>query len=119
MYDYYPERVSGTWSRYQSPSQPMLYPYYDGYEGRAHAIHRELSTPYHPRPYEVEEDSEDENELEKATREHVEATSEYNKAKATSEDAKKQLEESEAKLQAATKRLEKAKRDSRRSRWAY
>lgn len=56
-----------------------------------------------------DEQEEEPNDIEKATRAHVEATLEHEKIAEKLEEVKKQFEESEAKVKEAEKELQKAK----------
>ncbi|KAH6629413.1 hypothetical protein C7974DRAFT_413212 [Boeremia exigua] len=108
MHDYYGERLSSPWYRHQSQLQSIVIPSYED------ALQRQLFKACRSKKYDSDDDSDDENVVEKATRAHMQATSDWEKAKEKSEDAKKKVEECEAKMHAATRKLEKAKRETRR-----
>ncbi|KAJ8111870.1 hypothetical protein OPT61_g5640 [Boeremia exigua] len=112
MQDYYEERLR-PWYRHRSQLGPASYHYFeDGHEERLlSSLQRQLVQAFRPSKYESEEDSEDENDVEKATRAHMKATLEYDKAKEKSDEANKKLEECELRVQAAARELERAKKE--------
>lgn len=114
MYDYYLESFRPRY-RHQGQMQSMAYPSYDDYDDCDERVldnmQRQLVKAFRLRKHHSDSDSEnDNNDLEKATRAHIEATLEYEKLKEQFDDAKKKLEECEEKVQAAAKQLEKAKK---------
>jgi hypothetical protein len=118
MQEYYTDRAYSAWARSQIPQ--VIYPYYDDYDEKlAHGLQRRLSKAYRSGHIGVAEDSDEESDLEKATKKHIEATTELDTAKRESEKTKRLLDECEAKVRAATDKLEKAKRELRRLRYAY
>ncbi|KAF2622311.1 hypothetical protein BU25DRAFT_480912 [Macroventuria anomochaeta] len=110
--DYYAQATY--WSpRHRSRRNQLcypLYPQYDDYGALMPLVH-EYAAAVHAKKREPAEDSEDDSDIEKAIRAHVEALQEHEKVKESFDDAKKKLEESEAKVQAAAKKLEKAKKE--------
>ena len=119
MQEYYTDRAYGAWARPHGQIPQVVYPYYDDYEERlSHGLQRRLSQAYRLGHIKVEE-SDEESDLEKATRKHITATEQLNKAKKQSDEAKRKLEDCEASVRAATVRLEKAKRELRRYRYTY
>lgn len=119
MQEYYTDRAYGAWARPHGQIPQVVYPYYDDYEDRlAHGLQRRLSQAYRSGHIKVEE-SDEESDLEKATKKHITATEELNNAKQQSAEARRKLEDCEASVKAATDRLEKAKKELRRYRYAY
>jgi chromosome segregation ATPase len=120
MQEYYTDRAYGAWARPHGQIPQVVYPYYDDYEERlAHGLQRRLSKAYRSGHIGVEEESDEESDLEKATRKHIAATEELDQARKQSDEAKRKLEDCESRVRAATDKLEKAKKELRRHRYAY
>lgn len=120
MQEYYTDRAYGAWARAHGQIPQVIYPYYDDYDERlAHVLQRRLPKTYRPGHIGVEEESDEESDLEKATRNHMTAEAELAQAKKKADEAKRNFEDCESKVRAATERLEKAKRELRRYRYAF